>query len=139
MLATVVLVTGLVGLTTLSDAGAGSGVPAAKETVQKTVKRLKKALRSGKCQALGKVLRHSSGRVNANDPAKPVKPSAKFNPEECDALDEFAGALDGFEPKKSKEYGTGALVEGTVGEDNVVMVFALDVDGKWRAISSGPL
>jgi hypothetical protein len=137
MLAIATLVTGLVGLVGVPDAGAA--VPEAKEKIQATVKRLKKALKSGKCQALGNVLRHSSGRANPDDPSKPVKPSTKFTAEECTSLDEFATALDGFTPKKSKEYGTAALVEGTKGEDNVIITFALDVDGKWRAISSGPL
>ena len=139
MFAIVLLIIGLVGVTNLSGAGAGSGVPEAKEKIQATVKKLKKALRSGKCQALGSLLVHSSNRSNPNDPAKPVKPKKKFTPEECDGIEQAASDLDGFKPKKSKEFGTAALVEGTQGEDTLVIVFALDVDGRWRRIGSGPM
>ena len=137
-LAIAVLATTGVGITDL-PAGAGTGVPEAKQSIQKTVKQLKKSLKSGKCQALGKVLQHSSARANPNDPAKPVKPSTKFTSDECSSISKFADGLDGFRPEKSQAYGTGAIVQGTKDGDPFVMVFALDVDGKYKAVSSGPL
>lgn len=137
-LAIAVLATTGAGTTGL-PASAASGVPEAKQSIQTTVKQLKKALKSGKCQALGKVLQHSSNRVNPNDPAKPVKPTAKFTPDECTAIKKFADGLDGFKAQKAQAYGTGAIVQGTKGDSQFVITFALDVDGKYRAVSSGPL
>lgn len=137
-LAIAVLATTGAGISGL-PASAATGVPEATQSIQKTVKQLKKALKSGKCQVLGKVLQHSSNRVDPNEPAKPVKPTAKFTPDECTSIKKFADGLDGFKAQKSQAYGAGAIVQGTKDDAQYVITFALDVDGKYRAVSAGPL
>ncbi len=134
-----VLVTGLLGLVGPGGVGAGPTAPEPKESIKATVKRLEQALKSGKCQPLGKVLRHSSSRVDPDAPGDAVKPTKRFSPDECEQIETFATTLEGFKPTTPREFGTGALVEGTQAGKSFVMTFALDVDGKWRAIGGGQL
>jgi hypothetical protein len=139
LLAITFLLAGLVGFTSPSTVGAGPTAPEPKESIKATVKRLKQALKSGSCQSLGKVLRHSSSRVDPDVPTQPVKPKTKFSTTECEQIETFAATLEGFKPTKQKAFGTGAIVEGAKDDLSFVVTFALDVDGKFRAVGAGQL
>lgn len=120
-------------------AGTSSGAPEPTESIKATVKKLKRALKSTSCQARGQVLRHSSGRVDPAAPSVPVVPSTPFTTTECADIAAFAAQVHDFKPKRSMEYGTGALIEGTLDGEPYAMTFVLDVDGKWRAIAAGTM
>ena len=140
MLVTVTLAAGLAGFATPSLAGAAP--PEADTSVKATWKKLQKALKKGDCEQLAKnFLLHTSLRSSRGTPPEPATPDTPISDEECTNTEEFASSLEGVKLKKFKEFGSGAIGEGTSPDiepgTKFVLVFLLDQDGKWKAFYGG--
>jgi hypothetical protein len=58
--------------------------------------------------------------------------------EECRNLGVAYTRLDGFEVVRTKVFGNAALVEGTMDGQLVVLVWVVDVDGRWKQVQATP-
>lgn len=65
-------------------------------------------------------------------------PGAPPSAAECKGLEAPMAAVKGAKFDQSAEYGTGGLMQGTVGSQPALAIFALDRDGVYRALASVP-
>jgi hypothetical protein len=131
---------GVAGATAAAAKGGQARPPKPEQSIESVISGFEKALASGDCEELGRYTLHSTLRTNSADPAASVKPDTPPTSQECDGVEEVRGVLKGFKAKRSKQFGTAAIVEGTgthVPDLSDVTFWTVDVDGKWRVIFSG--
>lgn len=106
--------------------------PRPAEAIDRTVPRFLQALESGDCARLFRYMPHSSQRPRRIRDTPPSK-------EECAELERRAKQFpDGFEPMASRTFTTAAVVDGTAGEQEDTMLWALDRGGRWKFLLGLP-
>ena len=124
-----ILVAGL-----LLVAGCGGGGDDEQQTPQERLEEAveghEKAVNDQDCEAFARFA-HSAVRPPGKGPDD--APDA----EECSNLGNSYTRLFGFRPRRSKVYGTAAIVEGTVEGRPLVLVWTLD-EGRWTQVQALP-
>jgi hypothetical protein len=119
---------------------ASADAPEPESSIKSTWNDLQDVLSNGNatCEDLAPYTMHSAYRVDPADPDRNVLPDEPPTEEECNNIEAFAPTLEATKGKKFKEFGTGALVEGTArgvaAGRKAVVFFVLDQDDQWKAI-----
>lgn len=90
-----------------------------------TVTEFDAALRTGKCAEIGVFV---TARQRDPKAALGSQPDAK----ECAELEKFLNPLTAFRPGEHEEFGTAAVVDGTLNDSVATTVWVLDADRRWR-------
>ena len=124
----------IVLLALLAAAGCGGGdggEPSPQERLEQAVSDYERAVADQDCRAFARYA-HSSVRPRGKGPEDP--PDAA----ECRNLGFSYTALADFKSRRVKVFGPAALVEGTIDGRFVVLVWILDVDGRWVQVQALP-
>jgi hypothetical protein len=127
ILLTTTLAAGLAGCggDDADDQGKPSGLPRASHPLSQAIEQWERAAAGGDCPTM-RPLEHSRERPSG------VPPGAPATAEECRRTAALYREYRGFNATNSREFGTGAVVDGTIGGRNVSTVWALDADGRWH-------
>lgn len=119
------------GLLVIAGCGGGDDEQQTpQERLEEAVEGHEKAVNDQDCEAFARYA-HSAVRPPGKGPDDP--PDA----EECRNLGVSYTRLLGFEPRRSKVYGTAAIVDGTVEGRTLVLVWTLD-EGRWTQVQALP-
>ena len=106
--------------------------PKADEPIKKTAAALPDAIASKDCEQEAQYFLHSIARASRNV-SEPVPA------DECSDVLPYVAELEGLKIDRSKQFGTAAEIEGHIGKNEYVFVFAIDIDGAWRLIAYLPI
>jgi hypothetical protein len=90
-----------------------------------TVTEFDTALRTGECAEIGVFV-----TARQRDPAAAL--GSRPDAEECAELEKFLNPLTAFRPGAHEEFGTAAVVDGTLNDSIATTVWVLDADRRWR-------
>ena len=109
----------------------GGGEPSPQQRLTSAVRDYERAVADQDCRAFARYA-HSAIRPGRKGPDDP--PDAA----ECRSLGLSYTALAGFKSRRTKVFGPAAIVEGTVEGRFFVLVWVLDVDGRWVQVQAAP-
>lgn len=122
----------LVSLVAVLGCGGGDGgEPSPQQRLEEAVAGYEEAVALQDCRAFARYA-HSAVRAQGRGPDDP--PDAA----ECRNLGQSYAALADFKSRRIKLFGTAALVEGNVDGRFIVLVWMLDVDGRWVQVQAAP-
>jgi hypothetical protein len=123
-----ILVTGL--LLAAGCGGSGDEEPTPQERLEEAVEGHEKAVNDQDCEAFARYA-HSAVRPPGRGPDDP--PDAQ----ECRNLGNSYTRLLGFRPRRSKVFGSAAIVEGGIEGRSLVLIWTLD-EGRWTQVQAAP-
>jgi hypothetical protein len=127
-----VLLVVLAALVPLAGCGGGGGEPQTpQQRLQAVLPDYERALADQDCRAYARFA-HSQIRPAGRGPDDP--PDAA----ECRNLGFSYTRLMGFEAKRTKIFGSAAMVEGEIAGQLVALVWLVDVDGEWKQVQATP-
>jgi hypothetical protein len=118
-----------------ATAGCGGGGDGDETSPQRRLEQAvadyERAVADQDCRAFARYA-HSAVRPPGKGPEDPPDPA------ECRRLGLSYTALADFKSKRTKVYGPAAIVEGTVEGRFFVLIWVLDVDGRWVQVQAAP-
>jgi hypothetical protein len=126
------LIVALAVLALVGGCGGGEeGNPTPQQRLEAALPEYEKALADQDCAAFA---RFAHSQVRAAGRGRDDPPDAA----ECSNLGFSYTRLMAFEARRSKLFGTAALVEGDIAGQLMALVWVLDVDGEWKQVQATP-